>query len=338
MMQNEKKKHSLWDVGLWIVIFGLPFCLAANASARDVHGQDASSAVTLDAITVTAERLTDYIRNHPQQVTRVERKEILDRNFLSVEETLNSMAGVEVRPSSGIGSRISIRGSGKAGGVLVLLNGRPLNSSQYGSVDLSTIPIDIVKSVTVFKPPVPVWLGPGASEGAISIVTHDFQAEPEEAEKQKKITRLKLSGGSFGRLDGSVSHTAPLTGGSLMLTAAGGRLDGKRTNADRDKGDLSVHWDRGGKGAVRYELNGRYYISEHGSAGPVDNPTPDARQRYEKGTMDFQTAGPAGESGDYSLNVYADRMDLEDRSQSGLTSDLRDIKWGLKADTDWSGE
>jgi vitamin B12 transporter len=337
MMQNEKKKHSLWDVGLWIVIFGLPFCLAANASARDVHGQDASSAVTLDAITVTAERLTDYIRNHPQQVTRVERKEILDRNFLSVEETLNSMAGVEVRPSSGIGSRISIRGSGKAGGVLVLLNGRPLNSSQYGSVDLSTIPIDIVKSVTVFKPPVPVWLGPGASEGAISIVTHDFQAEPEEAEKQKKITRLKLSGGSFGRLDGSVSHTAPLTGGSLMLTAAGGRLDGKRTNADRDKGDLSVHWDRGGKGAVRYELNGRYYISEHGSAGPVDNPTPDARQRYEKGTMDFQTAGPAGESGDYSLNVYADRMDLEDRSQSGFTSDLRDIKWGLKADTDWSG-
>ena len=128
----------------------------------------------------------------------------------------------------------------------------------------------------------PVWLGPGASEGAISIVTHDFQPEPEGAEKKKGITRLKLSGGSFGRLDGSVSHTAPLTGGSLMLTAAGGRLDGKRTNADRDKGDLSVHWDRGGKGAVRYELNGRYYISEHGSAGPVDNPTPDARQRYEK--------------------------------------------------------
>lgn len=267
----------------------------------------------------------------------VERKEILERNFLSVEETLNSMAGVEVRPSAGIGSRISIRGSGKAGGVLVLLNGRPLNSSQYGSVDLSTIPIDIVKLVTVFKPPVPVWLGPGASQGAISIVTHDFQPKAEGEEKQKGITRFKLSGGSFGRLDGSVSHTAPLTSGSLMLTAAGGHLDGKRTNADRDKGDLSVHWDRGGKGDVRYELNGRYYLSEHGSPGPIDNPTPDARQRYEKGSVDFQTAGPAGESGDYSLNAYADRVTLEDRSQSGSTSDLRDIKWGLKADTDWSG-
>ena len=77
MMQNEKKKHSLWDVGLWIVIFGLPFCLAANASARDVHGQDASSAVTLDAITVTAERLTDYIRNHPQQCRANEHRRMI---------------------------------------------------------------------------------------------------------------------------------------------------------------------------------------------------------------------------------------------------------------------
>ncbi len=322
---------------LWIITSGFPFCFSTSAWAREAHGQDSSSTVTMDTITVTAEKLTAYIRNHPQQVTRVDRQEILERNFLSVEETLNSMAGVEVRPSAGIGSRISIRGSGKGGGVLVLLNGRPLNSSQYGSVDLSTIPIDIVKSVTVFKPPVPVWLGPGASEGAISIVTHDLLPEPEDPEKQKGISRLKLSGGSFGRLDGSVSHTAPLTDGSLMLTAAGGRLDGKRTNADRDKGDFSVHWDRGSEGDVRYEVNGRYYISEHGSPGPIDNPTPDARQRYEKGSLDFQSAGPAGDSGEYSLNAYADRVTLKDRSQSGLTSDLRDTKWGLKADTDWFG-
>jgi vitamin B12 transporter len=337
MIRNKTKETCLWVICLWIITSGIPFCFAADAWAHEPHGQDASSAVTLDTVTVTAEKMDAFIQNHPQQVTRVDRKEILERNFLSVEEALNSMAGIEVRPSAGIGSRISIRGSGKAGGVLVLLNGRPLNSSQYGSVDLSTIPIDIVKSVTVFKPPVPVWLGPGASEGAISIVTHDFQPESDAAEKQRGITRLKLSGGSFGRLDGSVSHTAPLTGGSLMLTAAGGHLDGKRTNADRDKGDLSIHWDHGGKGAPRYELNGRYYLSEHGSAGPTDNPTPDARQRYEKGSMDLQAAGPAGDRGDYTLNAYADRVDLEDRSQSGLTSDLRDIKWGLKADTDWSG-
>jgi vitamin B12 transporter len=337
MIRNKTKETCLWVICLGIITSGIPFCFAADAWAHEPHGQDASSAVTLDTVTVTAEKMDAFIQNHPQQVTRVDRKEILERNFLSVEETLNSMAGIEVRPSAGVGSRISIRGSGKAGGVLVLLNGRPLNSSQYGSVDLSTIPIDIVKSVTVFKPPVPVWLGPGASEGAISIVTHDFQPESDAAEKQRAITRLKLSGGSFGRLDGSVSHTAPLTGGSLMLTAAGGHLDGKRTNADRDKGDLSIHWDHGGKGAPRYELNGRYYLSEHGSPGPTDNPTPDARQRYEKGSMDLQAAGPAGDRGDYTLNAYADRVDLEDRSQSGLTSDLRDIKWGLKADTDWSG-
>jgi iron complex outermembrane receptor protein len=52
---------------------------------------------------------------------------------------------VDVKRGSGIGSRISIRGSGNSGKVLVLLNGRPLNTNQYGR--LSAIPIDMVQSI-----------------------------------------------------------------------------------------------------------------------------------------------------------------------------------------------
>jgi iron complex outermembrane receptor protein len=51
--------------------------------------------------------------------------------------------------------------------VLILLNGRPLNSNNSGSMELNSIPIDIIESVTVFKPPIPVWLGPGGSDGAL---------------------------------------------------------------------------------------------------------------------------------------------------------------------------
>lgn len=314
--------------------FGLWLCVGANAEAQDAQEHEQPAAVTLEAITVTAEKLTEYIRNHPQQVTVVDRNEILERNFLNVEETLNSMPGIEVKPSAGIGSRISIRGSGKSGGVLVLLNGRPLNSSQYGGVDLSTIPIDIVKSVTVFKPPVPVWLGPGASQGAISIITHDFKEKT--GEKKKAATRVKVSGGSYGRAEAGISHSAPLAGGNFMITAAGAHQDGKRTNADKDKGDVSIHWDHNSRDTLRYEANGRYYLSDHGSPGRTDNPTPDARQHYEKGSLDVQARGPAGERGDYSLKAYADRETLRDEAQSGFTSDLENLKLGLKADTTWS--
>jgi vitamin B12 transporter len=327
-------RKTLRLIWIWIALTGTLGVLSLFSIAQQSAAQEQAPTITLDSITVTAQNMDDYIRNHPEQVTITDRDEITRRNFLNVEETLNSMPGVEVRPSAGIGSRISIRGSGKSGGVLVLLNGRPLNSSQYGGADLSTIPIDIVKSVIVFKPPVPVWLGPGASEGAISIITHDFK--PSSAKEKKRTTRLKVDAGSFGQADAAVSHTAPLAAGSLMLTAAGGHLDGKRSNTDKDKGDISIHWDHKGEDAPRFELNGRYYMSEHGSPGPTDNPTPDARQRYEKGSFDVKAQGLIKETGDYSIGAYADHVSLKDESQSGFTSDLTDIKVGLKADTTWS--
>ena len=315
-------------------------CPAAAQRHGGGHGHGPEFPVTLDPITVTAEKIDAYIRNHPRQVTVVDREEIQERNFLNLSETLNSMPGVEVRPSAGIGSRISIRGSGKSGGVLVLLNGRPLNASQYGGADLSTIPIDIVRSVTVFKPPVPVWLGPGASDGAVSIETHAFQPEMEtetgEAANRGK-TRVELSAGSYGLAEASIGYNKPLPEGSVMATAAGSRRDGKRPNNDRDKGVFSIHWDHTTESLRQYEVNGRYYLSEYGSPGPVDNPTPDARQRYGKGSLDLRGRGFAGEAGEWSLKGYADGVDLEDRSQTGLTSDLTNIKIGLKADADWAG-
>jgi len=166
-------------------------CLLTAGMALAQHGEQAP--VMLEAITVTAEKISEYVKNHPQDVSVLEQKEIRERNILGVEEALGVMPGVDVRRSSGIGARISIRGSGKSGGVLVLLNGRPLNTSQYGNVDLGTLSIDTVKSITVFKPPVPVWLGAGASEGAISIVTHDFA--PSQKKSDPLPTRLRFGAG-----------------------------------------------------------------------------------------------------------------------------------------------
>ncbi len=317
------------------------FCRPSSALAQHHGGAHEQGAVVLDSVTVTADKIEAYVENHPQQAIVVKREEILERNFLNVEETLNSMPGVEVRPSAGIGSRISIWGSGGTGGVLVLLNGRPLNSSQYGSVDFSTIPIEIVKSVTVFKPPAPVWLGTGASQGVISIFTHDFRAESQEDEeggKKKGATRIKLSGGSYGLAEGSLSHNAPLTNGSVMVTASGSHKDGKRTNNDKNKGVFSSHWDFTTENALQYDINGRYYAAEYGAPGPTDNPTPDARQRYEKSSLDFQARGFVGENGDYSLKAYADQVSLTDETQFGLTSDLDDLKLGTKLDATWSEE
>lgn len=329
------------SMGLFLALFLLPWRMAA-AQERHSHGQGhghaapSEDATVMDSIVVTAERIDAYIEKNPQQVVVLGLEEIEKRNLLSVEAALNTMAGVDVKKSSGIGSRISIRGSGKAGGVLVLLNGRPLNSSQYGGADISSIPIDIVKSITVFKPPVPVWLGAGASEGAIVITTRDsVDARDDES---KHVTRIRAAGGSYGQTEGTLSHRYSMKKGGAMVTASGKHRDGKRTNSDRDSGDVSLHWDRELGAGRRVELNGRYYLSEYGSAGPEDNPTPDARQSYQKGSLDSRLSGIIGSTGDYTLNLYGDMIDLKDESQSGLVSNLDNQKFGLKAENNWSDE
>ncbi|MGD0232313.1 MAG: TonB-dependent receptor plug domain-containing protein [Syntrophorhabdales bacterium] len=168
--------------------------LASDAIGETTNANE--GAFTMEAVEVTAERIGEYVKNHPQEVTVVKRAEIVKRNLLTVEEALKTMPGVEVDQSAGVASRISIRGSGKSGGVLVLLNGRPLNTNQYGGVDLNTIPVDMIESITVFKPPVPVWLGPGATDGAINIVTRDLAAI--ETKGKDKPSTVTAGVGSFG--------------------------------------------------------------------------------------------------------------------------------------------
>ncbi|CAN2049907.1 hypothetical protein GMMP13_80008 [Candidatus Magnetomoraceae bacterium gMMP-13] len=77
------------------------------------HGHGEESPQVLESVTVIAEKLTEYVKNHPQNVIMLDREEIEKRNFLDVDEALNSMSGVDVKESgSGTGARISIRGSG----------------------------------------------------------------------------------------------------------------------------------------------------------------------------------------------------------------------------------
>jgi iron complex outermembrane receptor protein len=124
----------------------------------------------------------------------------------------------------------------------------------------------------------------------------------------------------------------------MMITGSAAHTDGRRDNSDKNDGNISAYWNREEKNGTKLEVNGRYYRSEFGSIGPVDNLTPDARQRYQKGSLDARLAGMLGETGSYSVNPYGDIVNLKDRSQSGFTSTLDDIKAGIKSEAAWSGE
>ncbi len=317
----------------WFIIQALLLLTVPSETASAGEEKTSNEGVVLSEVVITAEKIEEYVKNHPQDIKVVQRQEIVERNLSSMEEILKIMPGVEVYSSSGIGSRISIRGSGRSSGVLVLLNGRPLNSNQYGSQDLSSIPVDIIESVSLFKPPVPVWLGPGGSDGAINIVTRS----PEKKEDKQKISsNAKIGGGSYGLAEGSLSQQLPLFDGNALVSATGKHRDGKRENSDRTDGSLAMNWNRGGSDGSSYDVNGRYYQAEFGSPGPTDNLTPEARQDYKKFSLDTKYKGALCEIGSLDATLYTDFTSLDDHAQSGVLSTVDDRKVGVKADTTWS--
>ena len=101
---------------------------------------------TLEEVEVTSKKLSEYIKNNPQNIIEMNLDEIKKRNFLEVGEAIGTMPGVDVsQGTNSTGTRISIRGGGGSGSVLVLIDGKPINSAQYGGVNLGSIPIEIVE-------------------------------------------------------------------------------------------------------------------------------------------------------------------------------------------------
>jgi vitamin B12 transporter len=324
---------------LYSVVICCFICLLVSTPLRAQHGSVPveDQVQTLAPITVTAKKVFEYVKNHPQNIVIMNQKEIKDRNFLEAGEALDSMPGVEVRErSSGIGTKISIRGGGGSGPVLILVDGRPINSSQYGGVDLSNIPIETIKEIVVFKPPVPVWLGPGSSAGAVNIVTSGYSERT--SEKKKNDGRLKMNGGSYGTANIGTTVIIAKDRGQTKFSAGGGHTDGKRTNSDRDSGNFSFGWSKKSRSEIQYDFDGRYYYTEHGCPGPRDNPTPDARQRYQKGSLDFLVKGFSGDTSEFSLKSYLDMEDLTDRSQAGDESSLEVYKIGMNGENIWSDD
>ena len=313
----------------WIIVSGADISLAQPHGASG-HG---SSPVQMETVVVTAAQLQGYLENHPQQVTVMTREQIQQGRYTDLTQVLNAMPGVEVKPSgSGLGSRISIRGSGSGGKILVLINGRPVNSTQYGGINLGDISLDTVARVDVFKPPVPVWLGPGSSAGAINILLANPSAEDQAG---KKTTRVGITGGSFGKAGLTASRLLAINEHQLRLSASGTHKDGHRTNSDSDSGSVNFQWDLPSGKETTFDVNGRYYQSEHGTPGPLHNLTPDARQTYRKGALDIRMQGSLGETGENDLKTYMDITRLKDTSQSGLISTLDALSCGVKNETSW---
>ncbi|RRS31756.1 MAG: hypothetical protein P794_03225 [Epsilonproteobacteria bacterium (ex Lamellibrachia satsuma)] len=130
---------------------------------------------TLEPITVvSANKTTQSVKDTTSDVTVITAEEIEENGYQTVAEAINTVAGISVAHSGGLGQQTSffVRGA-DSGKVLVLLDGMRLNdpSTINGTALLDSLTTDNIEQIEIIKGGASSIWGSNASAGVINIIT-----------------------------------------------------------------------------------------------------------------------------------------------------------------------
>lgn len=182
-----------------------------NAYAADVTTDLPEERIEGDAVD------DDKLMLSPGTVTVIRPQEMKGEQK-NLPELLKQVPGLHVIELKGRGAytTASVRGS-TSSQVSVYVDGVLMNLGSESAVDLSTIPVENVEKIEVYRGYIPARFGGASMGGVINIVT----VKPKEAGGS-----LNAGIGSYGRFRGGFTYNTPLGGGALLASANYERSDG----------------------------------------------------------------------------------------------------------------
>ena len=208
----ELKKGKKLSVALAIAIsLGCLVTVPENAMANEGYVDPAtqtSMSFDLEGITVEGKRPDWETKLSPGTVTVVHPDDFKGEQK-TLSDLLITVPGVHVREVNGKGqyTTVTVRGS-TAAQVGIFIDGVLANLGGDSAVDLSTIPVQNVERIEVYRGYIPSRFGGTFIGGVVNIVTK---------KPMKTNVSLEIGAGSYGGKKGSMEITAPLGEGSLML-------------------------------------------------------------------------------------------------------------------------
>ncbi len=215
-MSNRHRQTTIFCAALMVIFH------AVNVLAQpDTTTINKSYNLNRDVV-VTGSRLPNDGTNPRHTVIVINRADIERSAARSIEELLQTIAGVDVRQrgAMGVQSDVSIRG-GTFEQTLVLVDGIKMMDAQTGHHNFNVpLVLDDIERIEVLKGPASRQYGPNAFSGAINILTRKHK---------ETFARLQAMGGQYGLWELSLSASAPV---QLGETRIGNRFSVSRRKAD----------------------------------------------------------------------------------------------------------
>ena len=144
----------------------------------------------LDPVVVTATKTETPQARLGAAVTVITEEEIQEKNYVTVEDALRHVPGVDIQRSGGLGktASIRIRGAGTQQ-VQVMVDGLRVKSPTLGQTELSDISLDAIERIEIVRGPQSTLHGADAIGGVVNIITKKGQGPPSGA--------VRLEAGSF---------------------------------------------------------------------------------------------------------------------------------------------
>lgn len=312
----------------------VPFASAMMAVLMPLPGQTGETAVTeLEPVIVTATRIARPATDVPGAISIIGADELLRRGHSSLLGPLRETPGIQTRSTSAnpAQSQIDLRGFGEGahGRVLVLHDGRRLNSPDMAGIAWLQVPIGQVNRVEILRGSQNVLYGNHALAGVVNIVSSPPSDHPR--------TDLYAMAGSYGAMAARLSTEGPV--GQARFQAG---VDAHGTDGYRDNGGFDA-WSIHGQlasppglaplsAALRlsfnrldYDLPG-YLSLEEMKNNPRQSNTPGDSSRLDDFSVTADLDTRAGNGMEVALSLAGDLRTME--------SDM--ASWASHVDSDIS--
>lgn len=267
--------------------------------------------LTYSEVVITATRNEALITSIPVATEVLTTAKLAESNAKNVGEALASIGGTLIKPYGALGSleSISLRGSTDSQ-VLILIDGQRLNNAQQASVDLSTIPIDLIERIEVVKGGHAALYGSDAVGGVINIITKsmarknslNFKANGTFGSFNTKVYDASVGHG-IGNFDYFASYNRTQSDGNFEYT----NLKGVQTNlinADTKADNIFFKTGYSFLDNSRLSAFHKYRESDNGSPGSIDYPNLTARTKSVYNHTSFTYEGLTLGSFAFNFNTY----------------------------------